>query len=197
MRVKKGKGVRAVLLTLGMLLAAGALYSCGSKGDQDDLNELRDELGLSENSSKKKGNPKDDDSSAKKIRDAVELALADEIVYDAVCNELNEQDTGLVFYVTIDNEGVVELKGLDPTKDGGKALLKDLMHTVGMIESGGNEVVGINLVSKERTKEGSKCWIQAKYDENRMSFMVNFMDKAGKTTDKIAWDGKEASDEDE
>lgn len=121
-----------------------------------------------------------DDSAAGEVREALTLALGDNDIYETITdNSIN------VFYVTIDENGDVALEDLAADK-GGDEVLKEIKSTVGTNKAGN---VGIDLSSKERKKSGSKCYIQAKYDDARQAYVVKYMDAQGKQTDKIAWDG--------
>lgn len=131
-----------------------------------------------------------DDSAAGEVREALELALADNDVYEAVNTELAG---GKVFYVTIDNAGKVALDGLDSSKDGGKAVLAEIKNTVGTVDGTASGATGIKLSSKARQDSNSKCWIKASYDDTRQAFVVRYIDNSGETSDKIAWDGKKAT----
>ena len=173
----------AIFLTLGMLLIAGLLCSCGFSGEKS----LEDELGLSDDTAY--GSKKDDDAAAEEVRKALEFALAEENIYEKVCRAKE-----LEFYVTIDNQDVIELQGLDdPIAK--EAVLKDIGRTIRTYKNDDISNLGVRLTSKERTKEGSMCWIQAKYNDTRLTFEIRYMDNAGQPTDKVTWDGRAASDE--
>lgn len=118
-----------------------------------------------------------DDSAASEVREAVELALADNTIYEAVnekwkLTDATKKATGVIV-VRIETTGEIKLTGQGSTAAG---LLDEVAYTVGKISlSSGSaqssEVAGIKLTSKDRKETG--YYFTVDYDPERKAYIVN------------------------